>query len=133
MDNLAIIKAFAAAGLAGDIDTMTGLMHADFVVRQAPGLPYRGAHRGAGGFLAMFAAMQAAWRQLSLSQIGVIGAPEGDTFALHMRVEGISAQGEAISSEVFERWVVRDGKVAEIQPFYWDTAALAAQLEHPSA
>lgn len=133
MDNLSIIKAFAAAGLAGDFEAMTHLMHLDFVVRQAPGLPYHGDHRGPEGFLAMFTTMQSAWRKLSISQIGVIGAPEGETFALHMRVEGVSERGEPICSEVFERWVVRDGKVAEIQPFYWDTAALAAQLEHLSA
>ena len=77
----------------------------------------------------MFAAMHGAWRALAISQIDVIGAPDAETFALHMQVDGLSANGSPISSEVFERWVVRDGKVAEIQPFYWDTASLATQLE----
>lgn len=133
MDNLAIIRAFAAAGLAGDVEAMVALMHPGFVVRQAPGLPYGGDHCGIDGFLAMFAAMQRAWRDMAISQIAVIGAPEGDTFALHMKVEGRSAAGDPISSEVFERWLVRDGKVAEIQPFYWDTAALSARLEAPTS
>lgn len=129
MNNLSIIHAFAEAGMAGDVPAMTALVHPEFVVKQAPGMPYGGEHRGMAGFLAMFAAMQRAWRDMKLHQIGVIGAPDGDTFALHMRVEGRAANGDPISSEVFERWLVRDGKIAEIQPFYWDTAALSAALE----
>jgi uncharacterized protein len=127
-NNFAIIQAFSEAVLNGDSAAVARLAHPDFVVHQAAGLPYGGIHKGLDAFYAMLGHMQRVWRDLKISLIGAIGDPAGDQFALHMMVEGRSADNKPMSSEVFERWVIRDGKVAEIWPFYHDTAALAAQF-----
>lgn len=128
VDNLAVIEAFSQAATQGDLEALADCMHPDFEIREAEGLPYCGVFRGLDGFLAMFRAMQQAWGDLGITHIATIGERDGEEFALHMRVDGIDASGAPVSSEVLERWVVRDGKVAAIVPFYWDTAALAARL-----
>ena len=127
-DNFAVIQAFSEAVLAGDAEAVARLAHADFVVQQAAGLPYGGTHRGLNGFFAMLARMQEVWRELKISPLGAIGDPAGHEFALRMMVEGRAHDGAPMACEVFERWIVRDGKVAEIWPFYRDTAALAEQF-----
>lgn len=128
MDKLAVIQAFSAAVLNGDSEAAARFAHSDFVVRQAASLPYGGTHRGLDAFYAMLARMQQVWRDLKITPLGTIGDPSGEEFALRMHVEGRAHDGALMSCEVFERWVVRDGKVAEIWPFYRDTAALAAQF-----
>lgn len=127
-DNLAVIHAFSAAVTDGDGEAVARFAHPDLVVQQAAGLPYGGTHRGLDGFFAMLGQMQQAWRELKISPLGVIGDPSGEVFALHALVEGRAHDGPPMASEVFERWVVRDGKVAEIWPFYRDTAQLAQQF-----
>jgi uncharacterized protein len=127
-DNLAVIHAFSAAVLAGDAAEVARFAHADMVVEQAASLPYGGTHRGLDAFYAMLGRMQEVWRELKITPQGVIGDPAGEVFALHMLVEGRAHDGTPMASEVLERWIVRDGKVAEIWPFYRDTAVLAAQF-----
>jgi uncharacterized protein len=131
--NLAVIEAFSAAVMGGDAEAVARLAHADFLVEQAAGLPYGGTHRGLDGFYAMLGLMQQAWRELKITPLGTIGDPAGEEFALHMLVEGKAHDGAPMASEVFERWIVRDGKVAEIRPFYHDTARLAVQFGMPAS
>ena len=128
IDNVAVINAFSQAVMGGDAEAVQRLAHPDFVVQQAAGLPYGGTHRGLEAFFAMLGHMQQVWRELKISPQGIIGDPAGDEFALHMLVEGRAHDDAPMSCEVFERWIIRDGKVAEISPFYRDTAALAAQF-----
>ncbi|MEY4720433.1 MAG: hypothetical protein RIQ46_158 [Pseudomonadota bacterium] len=127
-DNFAVIQAFSEAVMGGDAEAVARLAHPEFVVQQAAGLPYGGTHKGLDAFYAMLGRMQEVWRELKISPLGVIGDPAGQEFALHMLVEGRAHDGAPMSSEVFERWIVRDGKVAEIWPFYHDTASLAKQF-----
>lgn len=127
-DNFAVIQAFSEAVMGGDGEAVARLAHPEFVVQQAAGLPYGGTHRGLDAFFAMLGHMQQVWRELKITPLGAIGDPAGEEFALHMLVEGRAHDGAPMSSEVFERWIVRDGKVAEISPFYRDTAALAVQF-----
>lgn len=128
ISNLAVIEAFSAAVMAGDAEAVSRLAHEEFLVEQAASLPYGGTHRGLAGFYAMLGQMQQAWRELKITPLGAIGDPAGEEFALHMLVEGKTHDDAPMASEVFERWIVRDGKVAEIRPFYHDTARLAAQF-----
>ena len=128
MDSFAVIQAFSAAVLGGDREAAARFAHPDFVVQQAASLPYGGTHRGLDAFYAMLGQMQQAWRDLKITPLGVLGDPAGEEFALRMLVEGRAHNEAPIACEVFERWVLRDGKVAEIWPFYRDTAALSAQF-----
>lgn len=132
MNNLEVVQAFAVAVLGDDMERVAQLTHSDFVVFEAASLPYGGEHRGVEGFFAMFGAMHAAWRGIKVEPLGEIGESQGNVFAMHMLVKGRMENGKPMASEVFERWEVRDGKVAEIRPFYWDTAALIPQLAMPN-
>ncbi|MDE2597742.1 MAG: hypothetical protein KGL44_12790, partial [Sphingomonadales bacterium] len=87
-----------------------------------------GIHRGLDAFFAMLGHMQEVWRELKITPQGAIGDPAGEAFALSMLVEGRAHDGAPMACEVFERWIVRDGRVAEIRPFYRDTARLAVQF-----
>lgn len=127
-DNLAVIQAFSEAVMGGDAEAVARLAHPEFVVQQAAGLPYGGTYRGLEAFYAMLGRMQEVWRELKITPLGTIGDPAGEEFALHMLVEGRAHDGAPMSSEVLERWIVRDGKVVEIWPFYRDTASLAKQF-----
>jgi ketosteroid isomerase-like protein len=71
--------------------------------------------------------MMAAWSDLDIRQTSIIGAPDGEEFAIHMEISGKSSvSGRPFSMQLLERWVVRGGKIVLIEPYYWDTALLAA-------
>ncbi|MEV4439973.1 hypothetical protein AB0K09_13265 [Streptomyces sp. NPDC049577] len=38
--------------------------------------------------------------------------------------------GRRLETSVMQLFTVRDGRIAEIRPFYWDTAAVTRILEH---
>lgn len=110
-DNFAVIQAFSEAVLTGDGEAVARLAHPEFVVQQAAGLPSGGTHWGLEAFYAMLGRMQEVWRELKISPIAAMGDPAGEEFALHMLVAGRAHDGAPMSSEVLERWVIRDGKV----------------------
>ncbi|MEV3924935.1 nuclear transport factor 2 family protein [Actinomadura coerulea] len=138
-DVLTVLDAFFAAeadyiragwpGVA-DFGGMAAHLAPDVVIHQAPSLPYGGAWRGHDGFERFMAAMSEAWR--SLEFLDRRQWVDGDTVVIsnHGRLTA-RATGRSIETTVLQRITVRDGLIAELWPFYWDTAAVSDALTRP--
>lgn len=119
------VQAFLDAFAKGDAQAMEALMTPDFVLRQADGLPYGGVYRGAEGWRQFLLRLGQTWSSLVPGRMTLVG--EGPQFGVMADISLTSrATGKALNTSVFELWTMRDGKLAEIRPFYWDTAAVAA-------
>lgn len=119
------LEAFFAAFHIQDMTTMEALLAPDFAIYEAEGLPYAGVYRGIEGWRDLLGRIGAIWSTMIPVVRHFIG--DGCHFAVLMDVTLVSvATGRTLETSVFELWTVEDGKVKEIRPHYWDTAAVAA-------
>lgn len=126
MNNLAVIQEYLRLAKLGEREAGTALFHKDFTVVEADGLPYAGTYHGAEGFLKLIGKVLAQWSDIAIETLQIIGAPEGEVFAIEMAMKGVSAtSGKPFSTTVCELWTVKDGMIYSIRPYYWDTKAVA--------
>ncbi|MCO5993118.1 nuclear transport factor 2 family protein [Actinoallomurus rhizosphaericola] len=120
---------YISAGGPGvaDFGGMAAHLHPDVVMHQAPTLPYGGVWRGHDGMERFMAAMSRVWRSLEFLERRQW--TDGDTAIVsnHGRLTA-RATGRSIETTVLQVFTVRDLLIAEIRPFYWDTAAIGATL-----
>ena len=90
---------YLAAGGPGraGFESLAPFFAPDAVLHQAGTLPYGGVRRGHEGMERFFVAMHATW-----------------------------ASFEMLEQEFVQTVRVRDGRITEVRPFYWDTAAIGA-------
>lgn len=126
MNNLAVIQEYLRLAKLGQRKEGTALFHKEFTVIEANGLPYAGIYRGGEGFLNLIGKVTAQWSDLEIETLQMIGAPDGEVFAIEMAMKGTSyTTGKPFSTTVCELWTVKDGMIFSIRPYYWDTKALA--------
>jgi ketosteroid isomerase-like protein len=121
--------AYIAAGGIGkaSFDGIAECLDPEVVMYQAPGLPYGGTWRGPRGIEEFMAAMSEAWRSLEFFEQRFV--VDGDAVVVLNRGRlQARATGRVLDTSVRQLITVKDGLIAEIHPFYWDTAAVAAAL-----
>ncbi|KAA2258162.1 nuclear transport factor 2 family protein [Solihabitans fulvus] len=102
---------------------MAACLDPEVVMRQAPGLPYGGEWRGHAGIAGFMAAMSREWSSLEFLEQEF--SVDGDTVMVMNRgLLRSRATGRVLDTWVIQWMTVRNGLVAEIRPFYWDTAAV---------
>lgn len=127
LNNRDMIERFSELVMAGDMENAAALLHPEFVLSEASGLPYGGKWHGFDGLLRLLGSMAETWADLAIETRSVIGEPDGSEFGLLMQISGKSSvTGKPFTTTAFEHWVIRDGKIVEISPHYWDTKALCA-------
>ena len=119
-----VVQQFYDYSLRADIEGVAKILHPDIVNYEAASLPYGGTHTGRAEVLQLLARL---YSMIDLDTVAV-----GDILANSERAAaflevpfGDSASSERVS--VIETFVIRDGLIAEIKPYYFDTAALAAR------
>lgn len=126
MSNRACLERFFAATMANDRATVEAILHPDFTVYEADGLPYAGVYKGHQAWWQLFDGMAGIWRDIRIESLELIGEPNGESFGWFMRMSGKAAKtGKPFSTTIFERWVVKDGMAMEVRPHYWDTKMMA--------
>lgn len=126
MDAQDFLDICAPALRAGDFGAIAPLLHPDFVVHEAPSLPYAGDFHGVEGWRDLSRAVVGAWEDFRFDIVEHHGSP-ARTMIVRFRISGRSRRtGKAFDTTVLEMWRFRDGLLAEITPYYWDTAGLAA-------
>ena len=126
MSNKAVVEAFLAASGAGDRDALAKIVHPDFEVIEANGLPYAGVWRGAEGFWKLLATVYGYWSDPKIEIVNFIGGENENAFAIEMTMEGRSAKnGTPFKTSLIEVWTVKDGKLFHIKPYYFDTKLMA--------
>ena len=97
----------------------------DVVLHQAEALPYGGTWRGHAGLERFFVAMSAAWESFEMLEQEF--HPAGDVVVVRTEVRATArATGRQLEFPILQTVRVADGRITEVWPFYWDTAAIAA-------
>ncbi|MEV4472377.1 nuclear transport factor 2 family protein [Nonomuraea sp. NPDC049504] len=120
--------AYVAAGGFGkaSYDDVAAYLDPEVTLHQAPGLPFTGSgtwrgHDGMERFLARFSAV---WESMEFLEQEHWG--DGDTVVVRSRVRfRARATGREVDTLIVQLITVRDGRMFECRPFYWDPGAIA--------
>jgi ketosteroid isomerase-like protein len=117
---------YAAAG-AGDWDNVAALLTDDFVIREAVGLPYAGTWHGKDALRQVYMLVMGAWQD---PKVAMHALTVGDGHAVGLLTLTVTAPGtgERHSFPIAEMFRIDNGRIAEIQPYYFDTAAVTKAL-----
>lgn len=105
------------------IDELREIITEDCVVVEPDSLPYGGKYHGPEGMRDVVRAVFDAWQDFT-SDIEQIVSDNVETMVLYTVISGRTAKG-TFSFPHMERYKVRDGKIAGLTLFYFDTGALA--------
>jgi ketosteroid isomerase-like protein len=126
--NLEVVQTMVDAFARGEIDEALSCLADDLVVHEPATLPYAGDWHGPAGFLKMVEGFMATWEFKSeLTSTAYDGG--GDLVFLRVQADVVSvATGKPLSFKIVEVYTVRDGKIADIDVFYKDTAEMVAAI-----
>jgi ketosteroid isomerase-like protein len=117
---------FAAGGPgAASFDTLAPFFAPDVVLHQAETLPYGGSWRGHDGMERFFLAMSATWKAFEMVEQEFLST-SGPAVVLTQVHARARATGQELDFPILQTLRVVDGRIAEVLPFYWDTAAINA-------
>ncbi|GAA4543958.1 nuclear transport factor 2 family protein [Amycolatopsis samaneae] len=97
----------------------------DVVLRQAESLPYGGDWRGHAGLERFFLAMSATWESFDMVEQSFLSRDNPLVVLTRVRARA-RGTGRELDFPILQTITVEDGRIAEVCPFYWDTAAIAA-------
>jgi hypothetical protein len=123
--NRSIVAGIYAAANRGDLEYIRSAFHPDIVLHQAPSLPYGGEYRGRDATMAAITAMFVEHLEvggLTVRNIAVDGDVVIGCVDMTARAR---CTGKDVSMPFRECFLLRDGLVVDLRPFYYDTAALA--------
>ncbi len=132
---IAVIQRFYEAeatylqpGGGGDFNALTATLDAECVLYQPASLPYGGEWRGPAGFERWLQAFGRQWSALEVKDSRFY--PDGDVVFSHSHVYATArASGQAVDWPLLQFFKVRQGKILELRPFHWDTAAMLPALK----
>jgi hypothetical protein len=125
MSYRAFCESFLAALAAGDFETIGGMLDPGFTMREADGLPYGGVYEGVEGWRRLLPLIGKTWAGLKVRPIE-FPAEGADALVVRLALSGRSRKtGRPFETTVMELWRFREGRLAEILPYYWDTHLLA--------
>ena len=125
---VAVVKSFYDGLIRKDIAALESLLDAEsLVVKEAASLPYGGEYRGLQGFRSLLAKVMESWATVSFTDFSYA---TGDDLVVAMFLMHATARAtrQNTSFRVIEIWRFKAGKVAAIEPYYWDTHALLDTL-----
>lgn len=96
----------------------------DVVLHQADALPYGGVWRGHDGLERFFLAMSRTWETFTLVEQTFLSATSPLVVLTHVHSR-VRATGRELDFPILQTITVENGRIAEVRPFYWDTAAIA--------
>ncbi|MEO3822687.1 nuclear transport factor 2 family protein [Actinomadura sp. B10D3] len=120
--------AYVAAGGQGtaNYEQAAAYLDPEVVLHQAPGLPFTGSGtwRGRDGMERFLARFSEVWESMEFLDQEHWG--DGDTVVVRSRVRfRARATGREVETLILQLISVRDGRMLECRPFYWDPAAIA--------
>ncbi len=96
----------------------------DVVLYQADSLPYGGVWRGHDGLERFFLAMSRTWDTFEMVEQEFLTSTSPLVVLTHVRARARDT-GREIHFPIVQTITVEDGRITEVRPFYWDTAAVA--------
>jgi uncharacterized protein len=129
-DTREIIRKLYAAADAGDMAGVRSMLAEDITLQQADGHPYPGTWHGIDDVMAAMGEVFARLRLTGITVREIVG-DGGERVVGLVDSHGTDARGNSYTMPVAEFFLVADGRVRDIRPFYWDTARLR-QIATPS-
>lgn len=125
--NVAIVRQFMTATGAEHRHVRANLLHDEFVVNEAGGLPFSGEYHGAKGF---FDLMTRITEVVDLSAGAIATDPWGDQrvvarFSLRFTSR---CSGSSVEMKIVEIYTLRDDRISELDVYYKDPSAVTAVL-----
>ncbi len=129
-DNLARMRAFLDRFQAGDWEgACTEFCHPDFEIREPPGLPQSGIHRGQRASIEVSRVYRRLW-DVEVGEQSLWAAQDADlVFSRYVMTWTSRATGKTLTQPVVELNRFRDGKLAGMEVFLSDPIGLMATLE----
>lgn len=116
-----LIDDLYAASAAADWDKVATMVTDDLLISEAPGLPMAGTYKGKNALRDLF---NDVFAMLQVQSLDVIGSTYGGDYAVKILRMNF---GEGLEpAELTEMFRIRDGKVCEIKPYYFDPAPVKA-------
>jgi ketosteroid isomerase-like protein len=112
-----------------DFAVIAATLHPDCAMHQPDSLPYAGQWHGHEGFERWMAAFSEVWSSLTVTDPSFFPSGSDVVFVRSTVQATARASGAQLSWPLLQMITVRDGLILEIQPFYWDTAAIVAALQ----
>jgi|SRR5271166_2179069 len=126
-DPQATVDRFVNALVEGRLDDARPLLHDDFVVYEAGGLPFSGEYYGPQGFFELFEKISESLDLALDPHIQYLST--GDTVAMRSRLKFIArASGKSVEIGLVEIYRLRDGLIVGLDVYYKNPSAVAALL-----
>lgn len=119
--NLATARRLYEAAGRGDWDAAEAELHEELVIHEAASLPYGGSYRGKGALRQLVATVGGHWAHASFERTGMAS---GDGRVVVFFTIAFDTPAGRQTHEIVEVNEFKDGRIAVIKPFYWDTGAL---------
>ncbi|MDT5322977.1 MAG: uncharacterized protein QOF25_129 [Mycobacterium sp.] len=118
---------YLAAGGPGtaNFDTLAPFFAPDVVLHQADALPYGGVWRGHDGMEQFFLTMSQTWVAFEMVEQEFLSTSETAVVLTRVHARARST-GQELDFPILQTVRVVNGQIAEVRPFYWDTAAIVA-------
>jgi len=108
----------------GDLDLAMEYAQPDLTVREAPGMPYKDVYTGRQGLTELMEDVGGVWEFLEPLRTSFRGvSPELALGRFEARAR-LTATGRELNFLVTEWVTLRDGKVADVEVFYFDQAPI---------
>ena len=119
-------KAYLEAG-GGSFSDIAATLDPECVIHQPASLPYGGEWKGHKGCEAWMKAFAEQWSSMDVKDSELY--PSGDVLMSKSHVYAIHRQsGKRLDWPLLQFFRMRDGRILELIPFYWDTATLLQEL-----
>ncbi|MEJ1202863.1 MULTISPECIES: nuclear transport factor 2 family protein [unclassified Streptomyces] len=124
---------YLAAGGPGQasFDLLAPFFAPDVELHQANALPYGGAWRGHSGMTQFFLKMGEVWESFEMVEQKFLATGETAVVLTQVRARA-RATGRDLSFPILQAITVKDGRITEVRPFYWDTQAIADACAVPT-
>ncbi|MFC8537550.1 nuclear transport factor 2 family protein [Streptomyces sp. NPDC057249] len=124
---------YLAAGGPGkaSFDLLAPFFAPDVELHQAEALPYGGIWRGHHGMTQFFLAMAEAWESFEMVEQEFLATGETAVVLTQIRARA-RATGRELSFPLLQAITVKDRRITEVRPFYWDTRAIADACTVPT-
>ncbi|GAA1032538.1 MULTISPECIES: nuclear transport factor 2 family protein [Amycolatopsis] len=97
----------------------------DVVLHQAGGLPFGGDWHGHTGLEKFFLEMSRIWKSFEIGEQEFLALGATSVVLTQVRARA-RATGRELEFPILQALRIEDGRIAEVRPFYWDTAAIAS-------
>ncbi len=121
--NKKIVQDFLAALLRGDKDGARACLHPDLEVLEPASLPYGGVWKGHEGMFALAEKVFSVWKDAQVTIRDMVA--DGDKVVGLYEMRGVGRNsGIPFAVHVTEVMLIRDGKIKDVEVFYFDTKML---------